>query len=63
MSVRDIRALAKISGLIILVGKMVDVVRISGKVFSPVLSALFLGISKMKKFSTRMFRERLVPGG
>ena len=63
MSVRDIRALAKISGRIILVGQTVDVVRISGKFFSPVQSALFLGISEMKKFGTRMFRERLVPDG
>ena len=63
MSVRDIRALGEISGLIILAGQTVDVVTISGKFFSPAQSALILGISKMKKFSTRMFRERLVPGG
>ena len=63
MSVRDIRALGEINGLITLAGQMVDVVRISGKFFSPAQSALFLGISEMKKFGTRMFRERLVPGG
>ena len=50
MSVRDIRALGEISGLIILAGQTVDVVRISGKVFSPVLSTLFLGINEMRKF-------------
>ena len=50
MKVRVIRALVKISDLIILVGQVVD---ISGKVFSPVLSTLFSGIDDMKKFDTR----------